>query len=63
MHRIERGVRLHMFHYSPWRKLQVWGYAAASGGCGLKGCCASGSTLGLDGIAGGFVALNGAAAV
>lgn len=45
---IERGVRLHMFHYSPWRKLQVWGYAAAlQADVGLKGAALAVAPLAL----------------
>lgn len=35
---VERGVSLHTFRYSPWRSLQVWGYASAlQADIGLKG--------------------------
>src|SRR5262245_56211754 len=35
---IERGVHLHFFRYSPWRALNVWGYAEAlRADVGLRG--------------------------
>src|SRR6185312_14191575 len=35
---VERGVHLHFFRYSPWRALNVWGYAEAlRADVGLRG--------------------------
>ena len=45
---IERGVGLHIFRYSPWPALQVWGYASAlQADVGLKGAAMAVAPLAL----------------
>jgi glycosyltransferase involved in cell wall biosynthesis len=46
---VERGVRLHVFHYSPLAQLNVWGYAGAlQGDVGLKGAALAVAPLALS---------------
>jgi glycosyltransferase involved in cell wall biosynthesis len=45
---VERGVHLHFFRYSPWRALNVWGYAEAlRADVGLRGCALLAAPLAL----------------
>ncbi len=45
---VERGVRLHFFRYSPWRALNVWGYAEAlRADVGLRGRALAAAPLAL----------------
>jgi glycosyltransferase involved in cell wall biosynthesis len=45
---IERGVHLHFFRYSPWRALNIWGYAEAlRADVGLRGRALAAAPLAL----------------
>jgi phosphatidyl-myo-inositol dimannoside synthase len=45
---VERGVHLHFFRYSPWRALNVWGYAEAlRADVGLRGRALAAAPLAL----------------
>jgi hypothetical protein len=52
---VERGVRLHPYHYAPGlRPLQVWGYAASlDGDVGVKGAAYAAAPLALAAATGG----------
>jgi glycosyltransferase involved in cell wall biosynthesis len=46
---IERGVHLHFFRYSPWRALNIWGYAEAMrADVGLRGRALAAAPLALS---------------
>jgi len=46
---IERGVHLHFFRYSPWRALNIWGYAEAlRADVGLRGRALAAAPLALS---------------
>src|SRR5262245_56257840 len=56
---IERGVHLHFFRYSPWRTLNVWGYAEAlRADVGLRGRALLAAPLALGASVGALLRLT-----